>query len=267
MPKKPGKPALKPAPRAKTRRARSAALLIGLPMLGVVAARGQDRDQARSMVISRDGIVAAESPLAAQAGATLLSHGGNAIDAAVAANAVMGVVAPMSDGIGGDLFAIVYEAKTGKLYGLNASGWAPSGRTAEATPQEGQLADARLWHRVRDRSRRGGRLAEASRPLWQQETSRSSRPGDPRCRAGFSSHQNGWPRFGAIPIRSSSATTPARRTLLAERPRSRRGRSVSQSRPGRFTAADCKRWARCLLQGGDSAAHPGHVVTPRRPLH
>ncbi|MBI4428528.1 MAG: gamma-glutamyltransferase [Ignavibacteriales bacterium] len=85
----------------------------------------QDRSQARSMVISQNGIVAAEHPLAAQAGAMILSHGGHAVDAAVAANAVMGLVAPMSNGIGGDLFAIVYEAKSGKLFGLNASGWAP----------------------------------------------------------------------------------------------------------------------------------------------
>ncbi len=78
------------------------------------------------MVISRGGIVAAESPLAAQAGATILARGGNAIDAIVAANAVMGVVEPMMNGMGGDLFAVVYIAKTGKLYGLNASGWSPA---------------------------------------------------------------------------------------------------------------------------------------------
>jgi gamma-glutamyltranspeptidase / glutathione hydrolase len=91
-----------------------------------LTAAAQDRSQGRSMVISRGGIVAAESPLAAQAGATILAHGGNAIDAAVATNAVMGVVEPMMNGMGGDLFAIVYDAKTGKLYGLNASGWAPT---------------------------------------------------------------------------------------------------------------------------------------------
>jgi len=91
----------------------------------------QDRTQGRSMTISRSGIVAAESPLAAQAGIAMLESGGNAIDAAVAANAMMGLVAPMSNGIGGDLFAIVYDAKSGKYYGLNASGWAPAALTAE----------------------------------------------------------------------------------------------------------------------------------------
>jgi gamma-glutamyltranspeptidase/glutathione hydrolase len=85
----------------------------------------QDRSQARSMVISRNGIVAAESPLAAQAGIRILERGGNAVDAAIAANAAMGVVAPMMNGIGGDLFVIVYDVKANKLYGLNASGWSP----------------------------------------------------------------------------------------------------------------------------------------------
>lgn len=108
----------------------SISVLVVLAM-SIMEAGSQDRSQARSMVISRGGIVAAESPLAAQTGASILAQGGSAVDAAIAANAVMGLVAPMSNGIGGDLFAIVYEAKTGKLYGLNASGWAPAGLTIE----------------------------------------------------------------------------------------------------------------------------------------
>jgi gamma-glutamyltranspeptidase/glutathione hydrolase len=104
-------------------------LLAGI--LSIASASAQDRTQDRSMVLSRGGIVAAESPLAAQAGADILAEGGNAVDAAVATNAVMGVVEPMMNGMGGDLFAIVYDAKTGKLYGLNASGWAPAGLSLE----------------------------------------------------------------------------------------------------------------------------------------
>ncbi len=100
----------------------------------------QDRGQARSMVISRYGIVAAESPLAAQAGVMMLQRGGTAADAAVAANAMMGVVTQMSNGIGGDLFAIVYDAKTGKLYGLNASGWVPAGMRIELLKEKGLRA-------------------------------------------------------------------------------------------------------------------------------
>jgi len=109
-----------------------AALLYLACSMTPIATTAQDRSQARSMVISRNGIVAAESPLAAQAGARILERGGNAVDAAIAANAMMGVVSPMMNGIGGDLFAIVYDAKANKLYGLNASGWAPKGLTIEA---------------------------------------------------------------------------------------------------------------------------------------
>jgi len=99
--------------------------------------QAQDRSQARSMVISQNGIVAAESPLAAQAGVRILESGGNAVDAAIATNAMMGVVSPMMNGIGGDLFAIVYDAKANKLYGLNASGWAPKALTIEALHKQG----------------------------------------------------------------------------------------------------------------------------------
>jgi gamma-glutamyltranspeptidase/glutathione hydrolase len=83
----------------------------------------------RSKVATKYGIVAANQPLAAQAGVQMLQQGGNAVDAAIAANAVMGVVEPQSNGIGGDLFAIVYDAKTQTLHGLNSGGWAPAGLT------------------------------------------------------------------------------------------------------------------------------------------
>jgi len=102
-----------------------------LAFVAVPMACAQDRSQSRSMVMSTSGVVATESVLASEVGARILEGGGNAIDAAIAANAMMGLVAPMNDGIGGDLFAIIYEAKTGKLYGLNASGWAPKALTAD----------------------------------------------------------------------------------------------------------------------------------------
>jgi gamma-glutamyltranspeptidase/glutathione hydrolase len=100
-------------------------------------AMAQDRGQGRSMVISQTGIVATESPLASKAGAAILERGGNAVDAAIAAHAVMTVVAPMWNGIGGDLFAIVYDAKSGKYYGLNASGWAPAAQSIERLREKG----------------------------------------------------------------------------------------------------------------------------------
>jgi gamma-glutamyltranspeptidase / glutathione hydrolase len=101
------------------------------------SSRAQDRSQTRSMVITRDGIVAAENPLAALAGAQILARGGNAVDAAIATNAAIGVIEPMMNGIGGDLFAIIYEAKSGKLYGLNASGWAPQNLTPAFLAKQG----------------------------------------------------------------------------------------------------------------------------------
>ncbi|HKW31692.1 MAG TPA: gamma-glutamyltransferase [Candidatus Acidoferrum sp.] len=112
-------------------------LLFGAYVMFVGNSYAQERSQARSMVISRNGIVAAESPLAAQAGVRILEHGGNAVDAAIATNAMMGVVEPMMNGIGGDLFAIVYDAKANKLYGVNASGWAPKGLTIEYLQKQG----------------------------------------------------------------------------------------------------------------------------------
>jgi gamma-glutamyltranspeptidase / glutathione hydrolase len=89
----------------------------------------RDRSSARSMVVTSYGIVATSHVQASVAGAKILERGGTAVDAAIAANAVLGVTEPMMNGMGGDLFAIYWEAKTGKLYGLNASGWAPRGLT------------------------------------------------------------------------------------------------------------------------------------------
>ena len=91
----------------------------------------------RSPVVAANGIVCTSQPLATQVGLEVLKAGGNAIDAAVAADATLGVVEPMNCGIGGDLFAIVWDAKTKKLYGLNASGRSPYGMSAELLKQRG----------------------------------------------------------------------------------------------------------------------------------
>jgi gamma-glutamyltranspeptidase/glutathione hydrolase len=97
----------------------------------------QDRSYGRSVVSTQYGIVATSYVQASQAGARILERGGSAIDAAIAANAVLGVAEPMTNGIGGDLFAIYWDAKTGKLYGLNASGWAPKALTIEHLKAKG----------------------------------------------------------------------------------------------------------------------------------
>jgi gamma-glutamyltranspeptidase/glutathione hydrolase len=96
------------------------------------------REHARSVVATKYGIVATSQPLASAAGVKILEAGGNAVDAAITANSMLGLVEPTMNGIGGDLFAIVYEAKTGKLYGLNSSGWAPSGLTPGFLASKGE---------------------------------------------------------------------------------------------------------------------------------
>ncbi len=121
-------------------KSRSARIIIVLLTMMEAFAYAQDRTQARSMVVSRGGIVATSQVLASQAGAEVLARGGSAIDAAIAANAVLQVVEPMSNGMGGDLFAIYRDGKTGKLTGINASGWAPKGLTIGYLKDKGQKA-------------------------------------------------------------------------------------------------------------------------------
>lgn len=91
----------------------------------------------RSVVMAANGMVATSHPLAAQIGLDILKGGGNAVDAAIAVNAALGLMEPMSCGIGGDLFAIVWDARTQKLYGLNASGRAPRKATREFFAERG----------------------------------------------------------------------------------------------------------------------------------
>src|SRR5579862_10033515 len=113
------------------------ALLFLLLVCGALTLAAQDRSYGRSVVATKYGIVATSQMQASQAGARMLERGGSAIDAAIAANAVLGVVEPMMNGIGGDLFAIYWDAKSGKLYGLNSSGWAPQGLTLEHMKAKG----------------------------------------------------------------------------------------------------------------------------------
>lgn len=91
----------------------------------------------RSEIIARNGMAATSQPLATQVALDILKKGGNAIDAAIAANAVLGVVEPTGSGIGGDLFAIIWSADKGKLYGLNASGRSPRSLKLEYFKENG----------------------------------------------------------------------------------------------------------------------------------
>src|SRR5918993_847438 len=105
------------------------------PSAGIQAVPGSRAQgwlaQGRSEVLARHGIVATSDPLAAQAGLEILRQGGNAIDAAVAAGAVLDVTSQNDTGIGGDLFALVWSARDKKLYALNSAGWAPAAWTPQ----------------------------------------------------------------------------------------------------------------------------------------
>jgi len=101
--------------------------------------------QTRSEVMARNGMVTTSEPLAAQTGLDILRKGGNAVDAAVATAAVLNLIEPMNEGMGGDLFVIVYTAKDHKLHVLNASGMAAGGQTVAFMNSKGYRADPANW--------------------------------------------------------------------------------------------------------------------------
>ncbi len=115
--------------------------IIFLLMIAQLSLIAQDRVTGksfatRSEVIGQHGMVATSHPLATQIGLDILKKGGTAVDAAIAANAALGLMEPTGCGVGGDLFAIVWDAKTGKLYGLNASGRSPASLTLDYFRQQ-----------------------------------------------------------------------------------------------------------------------------------
>jgi gamma-glutamyltranspeptidase/glutathione hydrolase len=113
----------------------------------------------RSPVIARNGMAATAHPLATQIAVDILKKGGSAMDAAIAANAALGVMEPISCGIGGDLFAIVWDPKTRRLYGYNASGPAPKGRSLARTIAAAKAAAAKLGRSYAARIPRFGSLS------------------------------------------------------------------------------------------------------------
>ena len=113
-----------------------AATLVTLwPSQPAESARGE---ATRSVVWAKHGMVCAAQPLAVQAGLDILKAGGSAVDAAIAVNACLGLMEPTANGLGGDLFAIVWDPKTGKLHGLNASGRAPLALQPEMVPPDSE---------------------------------------------------------------------------------------------------------------------------------
>ncbi len=120
------------------------AVLLLIPTLAALVQPAQAADRitgktfaTRSEVIARHGMAATSQPLATQAALEILREGGSAVDAAIAADACLGLMEPTGSGIGGDLFAIVWDQQTGRLYGLNASGRSPRSLTLEEFQRRG----------------------------------------------------------------------------------------------------------------------------------
>ena len=118
--------------------------VIGFILLLTMATTGSGYDRitgekfaSRSEVIGQNGMVATSHPLATQIGLDILKQGGTAVDAAIAANIALGLMEPTGNGIGGDLFAIIWDAQSNKLHGLNASGPAPMNLSIDYFEQQG----------------------------------------------------------------------------------------------------------------------------------
>jgi len=125
-------------PGLSLRRIGLGALLLSLSQFGLAYDRVTGSEFAsRSEVIARQGMAATSQPLATQVALDVLKSGGNAIDAAIAANALLGLVEPTGSGVGGDLFAIIWDAESKQLYGLNASGRSPKSLTLEYLKSQG----------------------------------------------------------------------------------------------------------------------------------
>ncbi len=123
-------------------------IILGLSLFCMPLANGQvlGRNYGRSIVISQQGIAATSQVLASQTGAQILARGGSAVDAAIAANAVLGVTEPMMTGLGGDLFVMYWDAKTGKLTGLNSSGPCAASLVAGSSRRARNQEHAVGWH-------------------------------------------------------------------------------------------------------------------------
>src|SRR2546422_192885 len=150
----------------------------------------------RSTVYAPHGMIATSQPLATAAGLAVLERGGNAVDAAVTAAAVLNVGEPPMTGIGGDIFAIVWSAKDRKLYGLNASGRAGGLMTRDALLAKGPRHDAAAKRRGRDGPGSAVGMGRAAQSLRDRHAGAGPRTGHRLRRAGLSGHPDHQRRVG-----------------------------------------------------------------------
>ncbi len=162
--------------------------------------------QSRSAIAAEHGIVATSQPLAAQAGLDILKKGGNAADAAIAANAMIGLVEPMSCGIGGDIFVIYWDAKTQKLYGLNGSGRSPYTLSREVFAQKGLKEIPVRGRPVLERARLRCRLGRFAYALRHQAAGRDPGRGDRLRRAWLPGQRDHRRRLGLVTARAREAS-------------------------------------------------------------
>jgi gamma-glutamyltranspeptidase/glutathione hydrolase len=253
--------------------------------LGVCTAQAGDRitGQAfatRSEVIAPHGMVATSQPLATQIGLDVLKKGGTAIDAAIAANAALGLMEPVSNGVGGDLFAIVWDAKTKKLYGYNGSGRSPKSLTLKwfqdhdykAIPPLGPLpvnvpgcVDA--WFALHDRfgklpmkdllsptigyAREGFPLSELIAYYWQTSVPRLSK---------FPGFTEQFTRDGKAPAKGELWKNPNLANTLDTIARG--GRDAFYKGAIAHTIADYMKAQEGFLSYDDLATHKGEWVEP-----
>ena len=158
-------------------------LVVFFLVLGVaLMTRAADRPEGemfatRSVTYARHGMVGAAHPLAVQIGLDVLKAGGSAVDAAIAVNAALGFLEPVSCGLGGDLFAMVWDPATEKLYGLNASGRAPASLTIDEVPRDRTRNDPRLLALLVDGPGVRRRVVRPSREIRSVADEGPPRPG------------------------------------------------------------------------------------------
>ena len=211
----------------------------------------RDSASRRSVVMGFGGAVATSQPLAAQAGLRMLLRGGNAVDAAIATAAVLNVVEPMSTGMGGDAFALIYWAKEGRVYALNASGRAPYAASVEAFARRG----------LREIPRRGmmAVTVPGAAAGWADAVARFGTLGlDAALQPAIDYAERGFPVSERIGQSWSGAEDLLRQNPEAARVYLPGGRAP---RPGqRFSAPDLGRSLRLIAEQGPDAFYRGDIA-------